>query len=53
MGLNGKFLMEEIKITKIYLKKYVSPLKIGNDQIKTTLRFHLTRVKINKINNKG
>jgi hypothetical protein len=54
--LNRTFSKEEIQMVKKHMKKYSPYLAIKKMQIKTTLRFHLTPVRIaiikNTINNK-
>jgi hypothetical protein len=40
-------------MTEKHLKKYLTSLVIREIQIKTTLRFHLTPVRIAKIKNSG
>jgi hypothetical protein len=49
--LNRNFLKEEIQIAKKYMKKCSPYLAIKEMQIKTTLRFHLTPVRIAIIKN--
>lgn len=48
--LNIKFSIEERKMSMKYLKICSSSFAISKMQIKTTLRFHLTPVKMGKIN---
>jgi hypothetical protein len=53
--LNRAFSKEEVQMTKIHMKKCSTSLATKEMQIKTTLRFHITPVRIainNKINNK-
>jgi hypothetical protein len=51
--LNRKFTNEELQMTSRYMKKCSTSLAIKEIQIKTTLRFHLTlvRMAIFKCNN--
>jgi hypothetical protein len=51
--LNKKFSTEECRMVKKHLKKCSTSLVIREMQIKTTLRFHLTLVRIAKIKNSG
>jgi hypothetical protein len=48
-----KFLAEEYGIAEKHLKKCSTSLVIGEIQIKTTLRFHLTPVRVANIKNSG
>jgi hypothetical protein len=53
--LNRALSMEEIQMTKKHMKKCSTSFSIKEMQIKTTLRFHLTPVRmasIKNINNK-
>jgi hypothetical protein len=53
--LNRAFSMEEVQMTKNQIKKCSTSLTVKKMQIKTTLRFHLTPVRmtiIRNINNK-
>lgn len=50
MGRNRKFSIEELKMAKKYLKKFLSSLEIMLMHIKILLRFPLTPVRISKIN---
>jgi hypothetical protein len=49
--LNRSFSKEEVQIARKHMKKCSSSLAIKEMQIKTTLRFHLTHVKIAIIKN--
>jgi hypothetical protein len=49
--LNRTFSKEEIQMAKKYMKEYSPSLAIKEMQIKTTLRFHLTPVRIAFIKN--
>jgi hypothetical protein len=49
--LNGTFSKEEIQMTKKHMKKCLPSLAIKEMQIKTTLRFHLTPLRIAIIKN--
>jgi hypothetical protein len=44
--LNGEFSKEEVQIASKYMKKCRTSLTIKEMQIKTTLRFHLTLVRM-------
>jgi hypothetical protein len=51
--LNREFSSEETQMAKKHLKKYLTSLVIREMKIKTTLRFHLTPVRMVKIKNSG
>jgi hypothetical protein len=51
--LNKEFSTEEYRKTEKHLKKCSTSLIIREKQIKTTLRFHLTPVRMTKIKNSG
>jgi hypothetical protein len=49
--MNTQLSKEEIQMANTCMKKYSASLAIREVQIKTTLRFYLTPVKITIINN--
>ena len=49
--LNQEFTMEESQMAEKHLKKCSKSLVIREMQIKTTLRFHLTPIRMAKIKN--
>jgi hypothetical protein len=51
--LNKEFSTEEYRVAEKHLIKCSTPLIIREMQIKTTLRFHLTSVRMTKIKNSG
>ena len=51
--LNKEFSTEEYQMVEKHLKKYSVSLIIREIQIKTTLRFHITLVRMAKIKNSG
>jgi hypothetical protein len=51
--LNKKFSPEEYRMAEKHLKKCSASLIIREMQIKTTLRFHLTPIRMAKIKNSG
>jgi hypothetical protein len=51
--LNKEFSTEEYRIAEKHQKKCSTSLVIREMEIKTTLRFHLTPVRMAKINNSG
>ena len=51
--LNKEFSTEEYRMAEKHLKKCSTSLIISKMQIKTTLRFHLTPVRMAKIKNSG
>jgi len=51
--LNKEFTVEECRMAEKHLKKCSTSLVIREMQIKTTLRFHLTPVRMAKIKNSG
>jgi hypothetical protein len=50
-GLDRAFSKEEVQVAKKHMKKFSPSLDIKEMQIKTTLRFHLTPVRIVAIKN--
>lgn len=48
--LNREFFIEETRVAEKHSKKYSASLAIRETQIKTTLRFHLTPVRMKKTN---
>jgi hypothetical protein len=51
--LNKEFSPDEYRMSEKHLKKYSTSLIIREMQIKTTLRFHLTPVRMAKMENSG
>jgi len=51
--INKEFTAEECQLTEKHLKKCSTSLVIREKQIKKTLRFHLTPVRMAKIKNSG
>jgi hypothetical protein len=51
--LNKEFSPEEYQVAEKHPKKCLASLIIREMQIKTTLRFHLTAVRMAKIKNSG
>jgi hypothetical protein len=51
--LNRAFPKEEVQMAKTHMKKCSPSLAIKEMQIKTTLRFHLTPIRIASIKNKN
>jgi hypothetical protein len=51
--LNKEFSPEEYQMAEKYLKKCSTSLIVREMQIKTTLRFHLTQVRMVKFKNSG
>jgi hypothetical protein len=51
--LNKEFSTEEYQMAEMHLKKSSTSLIIREMQIKTTLRFYLTPVRMAKIKNSG
>jgi hypothetical protein len=49
--LNKDFLKEEVQMAKTHMKKYLIFLTMKEMQIKTTLRYYLTPVKMSTIKN--
>ena len=53
MDLNKEFSPEKIQMAEKHLKKCSLSLVIREIQIKTTLRFHFTPVRMAKVKNSG
>jgi hypothetical protein len=53
MNLNRELSKEEVQMTNKYMKKLSTSLPIKEMQIKTTLRFHLTTVRMATFKNKN